>query len=99
MSEYGVEIYNGNNQIRLESTTATTLLVAVGTAYYSGSSSTYVSVPAVSGSGTTYGVGSFRSSNTSEYATITMPTQSLMKIDWWSGATSNDFVVYAVYHR
>lgn len=99
MSDYGVEIYNGNNQVRLGTTTATTLLVAIGTAYYSGNSSTYVSVPAISGSGTTYAVGSFRSSNTSEYATVTMINQTLMKIGWWSGATSSDFVVYAVYHR
>lgn len=96
---YGVEIYNENNQVRLDSTTATTLLVAVGTAYYSGSSSTYVSIPSVEGSGTSYGVGCFKSSNRSEYATITMQSQTSLKIDWWTGATNSDFLVYAVYHR
>ena len=96
---YGVEIYNGSGQLRLGTATSTTLLVAIGTAFYTGSSSTTISIPAVSGSGTSYGMASFKSTNYTEYATITMPTQTSLKIDWWTGASSSDFIVYAVYHR
>jgi len=96
---YGVEIFNEFNQTRLDASTSTALLVAIGTVFYSGNSSTIISIPAVNGSGTSYGMASFKSTSYSEYATITMPTQTSLKIDWWAGASSSDFIVYAVYHR
>ena len=96
---YGVEIFNASGQTRLDTTTSTGVLVAVGTVNYSGSSTSTITVPDIGGSGTSYAMIAGQSPVINQVASIAMTTQTTVTVTWWSGASVTDFVNYVVYHR
>lgn len=98
---YGVEIFNESGQTRLGTSTSTLVLVASGSATYSGTAVVNVTVPAISGSGTSYAIRTGGSENglAGEVVKLSMSTQTNLRIEWFSGAHSFDYISYAVYHR
>ena len=98
---YGVEIFNQSGQTRLDSSTSTLVLVASGSATYAGTTVVNVTVPAISGSGTSYAIRTGGSENgfAGEVVKLSMSTQTNLRIEWFAGANTSDFIAYAVYHR
>lgn len=98
---YGVEIFNESGQTRLGTDTSTLVLVASGSATYTGTTVVNVTVPAISGSGTSYAIRTGGSENglAGEVVKLSMSTQTNLHIEWFAGANSFDYISYAVYHR
>ena len=98
---YGVEIFNQSGQTRLGTDTATLVLVASGSSTYAGTSVVNVPVPDMSGAGTSYAIRTGGSENglAGEVVKLSMSTQTNLRIEWFSGATSFDYISYVVYHR
>ena len=98
---YGVEIFNESGQTRLSVNTSTLVLVASGSATYAGTTVVNVTVPAISGSGTSYAIRTGGSENglAGEVVKLSMSTQTNLRIEWFAGANSLDYISYAVYHR
>ena len=98
---YGVEIFNASGQTRLDPNTSTAVLVASGSATYAGTTVVNVTVPAISGSGTSYAIRTGGSENglAGEVVKLSMSTQTNLRIEWFAGANTSDFIAYAVYHR
>ena len=98
---YGVEIFNQSGQTRLDSSTSTLVLVASGSATYAGTTVVNVTVPAINGSGTSYAIRTGGSENglAGEVVKLSMSTQTNLRIEWFAGANTSDFITYAVYHR
>ena len=98
---YGVEIFNESGQTRLGTDTSTLVLVASGSATYTGTTVVNVTVPAISGSGTSYAIRTGGSENglAGEVVKLSMSTQTNLRIEWFAGANSFDYISYAVYHR
>ena len=98
---YGLEIFNESGQTRLDTSTSTLVLVASGSASYTGTTVVNVTVPAISGSGTSYAIRTGGSENglAGEVVKLSMSTQTNLRIEWVAGASSFDYISYAVYHR
>ena len=100
---YGVEIFNQSGQTRLDSSTSTLVLVASGSdGLYAGTTVVNVTVPELNGgSGTSYAIRTGGSENgfAGEVVKLSMSTQTNLRIEWFAGANTSDFIAYAVYHR
>lgn len=98
---YGVEIFNASGATRLGTDTDTTILVASGSSTYAGSTQVNITVPSVGGDGTSYAMlsGGNSTAVAGEIVQLEMTTQTNLRITWFSGATTSDYVAYTVYHR